>query len=107
MKLNLEDPLFKKTKAADFIELIEYFAKDSQGKPVSEVLSAILDESGYEEMLRTEGSQERLDDLAELKQSILSMKRRRERKHPLLTTWNRQPSFPIWTARREMILSAS
>ena len=70
LKLNLEDPLFKKTKAADFIELIEYFAKDSQGKPVSEVLSAILDESGYEEMLRTEGSQERLDDLAELKQSI-------------------------------------
>ena len=37
---------------------------------MSEVLSAILDESGYEKMLRTEGSQERLDDLAELKQSI-------------------------------------
>lgn len=70
LKQNMEDPLFKKTKAADFIELIEYFAKDSMGRQVSEVLSAILDESGYEEMLRTEGSQERLDDLAELKQSI-------------------------------------
>lgn len=70
LKQNVEDPLFKKTKAGDFIELIEYFSKDSQGKQVSEVLSAILDESGYEEMLRTEGSQERLDDLAELKQSV-------------------------------------
>lgn len=70
LKQNMEDPLFKKTKAADFIELIDTFAKDSEGKPVSEVLSAILDESGYEKMLRTEGSQERLDNLAELKQSV-------------------------------------
>ena len=34
------------------------------------MLSAILNESGYEKALRTEGSQERLDNLAELKQSI-------------------------------------
>ena len=34
------------------------------------MLSALLDASGYEAMLRTEGSQERLDNLAELKQSI-------------------------------------
>lgn len=70
LKKYVEDPLFKTTKASDFIDLIEYFTKDSEGKQVSEVLSAILDESGYEKMLRTEGSQERLDDLAELKQSI-------------------------------------
>lgn len=70
LKKHVEDPLFKKTKAGDFIELIEYFAKDSMGRQVSEVLSAILDESGYEKMLRTEGSQERLDNLAELKQSV-------------------------------------
>ena len=70
LKKYAEDPLFKTTKAGDFIDLIEYFTKDSEGKQVSEVLSAILDESGYEKMLRTEGSQERLDDLAELKQSI-------------------------------------
>ena len=34
------------------------------------MLAAILNESGYEKMLRTEGSQERLDNLAELKQSV-------------------------------------
>ena len=33
-------------------------------------MSALLNDSGYEEMLRTEGSQERLDNLAELKQSV-------------------------------------
>ena len=39
-------------------------------RPVSDLLAAILDDSGYEAMLRTEGSQERLDNLAELKQSV-------------------------------------
>ena len=38
--------------------------------PVSELLAAVLNESGYEAMLRTEGSQMRLDNLAELKQSV-------------------------------------
>lgn len=64
------DEMFKGTKARRFIELVEKFASDYEHRTVSEVLSAILDESGYEKMLRTEGSQERLDNLAELKQSI-------------------------------------
>ena len=67
---NLEDPILKGTGARKFIDLIESFAAGHEGRPVSEVLSAILNESGYERMLRTEGSQERLDNLAELKQSV-------------------------------------
>ncbi len=67
---NLEDEIFKGTKAASFVALIESFAADYAERPISEVLSAILNESGYEKMLRTEGSQERLDNLAELKQSV-------------------------------------
>lgn len=70
LKKHREDDFFKRTKAGEFIDLIEYFTKDSVGRPVSEVLSSLLDRSGYERMLRTEGSQERLDDLAELKQSV-------------------------------------
>ena len=70
LKKHREDDFFKRTKAVEFIDLIEYFTKDSVGRPVSEVLSSLLDRSGYERMLRTEGSQERLDDLAELKQSV-------------------------------------
>ncbi|MEF2846420.1 MAG: DNA helicase UvrD, partial [Eggerthellaceae bacterium] len=53
-----------------FVSLIEQFHSDYEGRPVSEVLAKLLNESGYEKMLRTEGSQERLDNLAELKQSI-------------------------------------
>lgn len=67
---HLDEPMFKGTKAHDFVALIEQFATDYDGRPVSEVLAALLDSSGYERMLRTEGSQERLDNLAELKQSI-------------------------------------
>lgn len=66
----LDNDIFKGTKARQFVDLIERFSSDYAARPVSEVLSAILDESGYETALRTEGSQERLDNLAELKQSI-------------------------------------
>jgi DNA helicase-2/ATP-dependent DNA helicase PcrA len=67
---NLDNELIKGTKAAEFIKLIDNFAESYESLPVSEVLSKILNESGYEEMLRTEGAQERLDNLAELKQSV-------------------------------------
>ncbi|MCR5577372.1 MAG: UvrD-helicase domain-containing protein [Oscillospiraceae bacterium] len=66
----LDDEIFKGTKAAQFVKLIESFAAAYAERPVSELLSAILNASRYEEMLRTEGSQERLDNLAELKQSV-------------------------------------
>ncbi len=67
---NLEDEIFKGTKASAFVRLIESFAATAAGRPVSELLSDLLDQSRYEELLRTEGSQERLDNLAELKQSV-------------------------------------
>ena len=70
MKASLEDDLFRGTKAAEFVTLIDEFSAAYANHPVSEVLTALLDRSGYEEMLRTEGSQERLDNLAELKQSV-------------------------------------
>lgn len=70
LQKNLDDSIWKGTKARQFISLIEIFAGEYEDKPVSEVLAAILNESGYEEMLRTEGNQERLDNLAELKQSV-------------------------------------
>lgn len=67
---NLDQDIFKGTKAGEFVQLIESFAANYQDRPVSEILSAALDLSGYERMLRTEGNQERLDNLAELKQSV-------------------------------------
>ncbi len=70
LKDNVEDPLFKSTGAAKFIRLVETFSAAFSDRPISELLTDLLDRSGYERMLRTEGSQERLDNLAELKQSI-------------------------------------
>lgn len=66
----LEDELFKGTAAKRFVVMIEDFAADYDGRPISEVLSAILNQSGYMTMLRTEGAQDRLDNLAELTQSV-------------------------------------
>lgn len=67
---HLDDELFKGTKARQFVQLIQSLASDYADRPISEVLAETLDRSGYEKMLRTEGSQERLDNLAELKQSV-------------------------------------
>ena len=70
LKANLEHELIRGTKSASFLALIERYSALYVTMPVSELLSAVLNESGYEEMLRTEGAQDRLDNLAELKQSV-------------------------------------
>lgn len=70
LETNLDNEIFKGTKAAQFVALIENFAANYAERQISELLAAILNESGYEKMLRTEESQERLDNLAELKQSV-------------------------------------
>ena len=64
---------FKRTQARAFIRLIEEGKKETAFMPVSEILSYMGDRSGYEALLRTEGSQERLDNLAELKQSVYEL----------------------------------
>lgn len=70
LKECVEDPIFKGTDAKDFISLIDAFSVTYEQRTISEVLSDILDRSGYEEMLRTTENQERLDNLAELKQAV-------------------------------------
>lgn len=67
---NLENEIFQGTKAKQFVKLVEEFCSGYANQAVSEVLSAILDKSGYEAMLRIEGNQNRLDNLAELKQAV-------------------------------------
>ncbi len=67
----LEEPILKGTGAAALAAMVEAVSAEYQGATASELLAAVLDASGYERMLRTEGSQERLDNLAELKQSVL------------------------------------
>ena len=70
LEQTIDDEIFKRTKAKQLVALVRKFRASFEGRPVSEVLAALINESGYEEALRTEGSQERLDNVAELKQSI-------------------------------------
>jgi DNA helicase-2/ATP-dependent DNA helicase PcrA len=67
---NLENENLRGTRAKEFIQIIEKYAGSYEGMPVSELLTKVLEDTGYELMLRTEGAQDRLDNLAELKQSI-------------------------------------
>ena len=69
LKSSLDAEIFRGTKARELVDLVERHQNSSE-RP-SELLSALLDESGYEAMLRTEGSQTRLDNVSELKNGIV------------------------------------
>ena len=45
---------FKRTKARQLLQLVDRFRSSYEGRPVSEVLAAVLSESGYERALRTD-----------------------------------------------------
>jgi len=92
----LDDPIFKGTKARQFVTLVERYAAGYEGRPVSEVLAFLLNESGYEKMLRTEGSQERLDNVAELKQSVYEYE----------TTCGEEVSLPHYLAHVALFTNA-
>ena len=67
---NLETDLIRRSKAKDYVRLIEKYRAIFDGLDLTDLLSGILSESGYENMLRSSGEEERLDNLAELKQAI-------------------------------------
>lgn len=70
LKNNVEHELIRSTKADEFVSLVEKYKAVWQKVKVSDLMTAILSESGYEAMLRQGGEQERLDNLSELKQSV-------------------------------------
>jgi DNA helicase II / ATP-dependent DNA helicase PcrA len=75
LKENLDHELLVKTQAKTFLALVEKYKSAYENMKLSELLSDVLNDSGYEAMLRTNGEQERLDNLAELKQSIFEYER--------------------------------
>lgn len=70
LKENMEQDLIVSTKADEFVRVIEKYRETYKEKRLSDMLTGILNDSGYESMLRVAGEQERLDNLAELKQSV-------------------------------------
>ena len=70
LKETADSPEIRGAKAGQFISLIEEYSEKYGTMQISDLLSAVINDSGYERMLRTEGAQDRLDNLAELKQSV-------------------------------------
>ena len=66
---NLDHPLIASSDAAAFVSLLKAYESYGEMK-MSELLSHLLTESGYMKMLRTLGDGDRLDNIAELLQSL-------------------------------------
>lgn len=72
----LDTKLFHRSRAKEYVRLIEKYRAIFDGMDLTDLLAGILNESGYEDMLRTCGEEERLDNLAELKQAIYDFQRK-------------------------------
>lgn len=72
----LDQELFRRSHAMEYVRMIEKYRAIYDQMQLTELLSGILQESGYEAMLRSSGEEERLDNLAELKQAIFDFERK-------------------------------
>ena len=73
---NLETDLFRRCRAKEYVRMIEKYRAIFDCMALTDLLAGILHESGYEDMLRSSGEEERLDNLAELKQAIYDFERK-------------------------------
>ena len=73
---NLDTDLFRRSRAKEYVRMIEKYRAIFDGMDLTDLMSGILTDSGYEQMLRTSGEEERLDNLAELKQAIYDFTRK-------------------------------
>jgi DNA helicase-2/ATP-dependent DNA helicase PcrA len=70
LKNNRFRPPFVGTGASEYVELVESIKDLKEKYSINDLLDYILKETGYEKMLMEDGDQERLDNVAELKDSI-------------------------------------
>ena len=76
LKELLETDLIRRSRAKEYVRLIEKYRAIFDGMDLTDLLSGVLQDSGYELMLRSSGEEERLDNLAELKQAIYDFERK-------------------------------
>ena len=72
----LETESFRRSRAKEYVRLIEKYKAIYDGMDLTDLLSGVLQDSGYERTLRESGEEERLDNLAELKQAIYEFERK-------------------------------
>jgi DNA helicase-2/ATP-dependent DNA helicase PcrA len=73
LKENLHMPLLVGTQARQYLNAIEDLRALRMGMRIGDILQRLLDLTGYEELLRLQGDQERLDNVAELKRAVAAM----------------------------------
>ncbi len=66
---------FDKPSIINFIRIIDEFTEKSKYTRVSDLFDLVFKETGLEEMYRTEGDNERLENISELKHSIIEYER--------------------------------
>ena len=72
----LDSDLFRRSRAREYVRMIEKYKAIYNSMDLTDLLAGLLQESGYEDLLRTNGEEERLDNLAELKQAIYDFARK-------------------------------
>ena len=70
LKRNLHGEVFRNTQASRYVNAMEHLREHYRLNRLGDVLQMLLDKSGYEEFLRLQGDQERLDNVAELKRAV-------------------------------------
>jgi len=73
---NLEAELFRGSRAMEYARMIEKYRAIYRGMDLTDLLAGLMSESGYEAMLRVCGEEDRLDNLAELKQAVYDFETR-------------------------------
>ena len=70
LERSADEPIFHATRAEAYLRMLQDCRVMKDVLPVAELMTRILEESGYEQMLRDSGDTERLENLAELKQAV-------------------------------------
>ncbi|MCQ2070940.1 MAG: UvrD-helicase domain-containing protein [archaeon] len=72
LKHNMSNDMFRNTGAAEYVQCIEHARSVRKDRSLPDLLQMIMDTTGYEKYMRLQGDQERLDNMSELKRSILT-----------------------------------
>jgi DNA helicase-2/ATP-dependent DNA helicase PcrA len=72
LRRSLDTPLVRGTAAAEYVLAVETVKEGLGRLALGDLLQRLMDLSGYEAHVRLQGDQERLDNLGELKRSIIS-----------------------------------
>ncbi len=83
LKRNIGIPEFKRSSVEALVCLIEKIRSEYRNMTIAEIVSEILDKSGYEQYIRANGSMDRLDNLAEFKRNCTEEERSRGEEYSL------------------------